>query len=104
VIDANINTISEHIPPRGIAGGALLAATGSIWLIAENSGTLLRLRSTSATTNPTQSNTTIYPHHRQCRHNRRMPCQTRDSLCQSTRQGSLIHPAGRTRRLGVGPF
>jgi hypothetical protein len=47
VIDANTNTITEHITtPSGLGGGALLAATGSIWLIAENNGTLLRLRST----------------------------------------------------------
>jgi hypothetical protein len=47
VIDANTNTISERITtPPGIAGGALLAARGSVWLIAENNGTVLRLRST----------------------------------------------------------
>ena len=47
VIDATTNTITEHITaPSGLGGGALLAATGSIWLIAENIDTLLRLPST----------------------------------------------------------
>jgi hypothetical protein len=45
VIDPTTNTITEHVTaPRGLGGGALLAATGSIWVTAENIDTLLRLR------------------------------------------------------------
>jgi hypothetical protein len=46
LIDATTNTITEHItPPAGLGGGALIATTDSIWVTAENIGTLLRLRS-----------------------------------------------------------